>query len=126
VFLKLIRADCVAKTRLAGLTGLEAAMTMKLADVAPNEAQLLDLAEQLNRAQSPDDLKQAVLRLDVSYVEAARAMLETLSSEVATSSHYVSLTTEQIESYLEFDPAFAQDARDVLKEFIERKESLKR
>ena len=101
-------------------------MTMKLADVAPNEAQLLDLAEQLNRAQSPDDLKQAVLRLDVSYVEAARAMLETLSSEVATSSHYVSLTTEQIESYLEFDPAFAQDARDVLKEFIERKESLKR
>jgi hypothetical protein len=101
-------------------------MTMKIADVAPNEAMLVDLAEQLSRADSPDELKQTVLSLDSSYVEAAKAMLETLSSEVATSDNYVPLTTEQIETYLEFDPAFAEDAREVLKEFIKRKESLKR
>lgn len=101
-------------------------MTMKLADVAPNEAMLVDLAEQLNRAESPDDLKETVLRLDSLYVEAAKAMLETLSSGAAASNHYVPLTTEQIEAYLEFDPAFVEDAREGLKEFIERKESLNR
>lgn len=52
-------------------------------------------------------------------------MLGTLSSGVAASNNYVPLTTEQIESYLGFDPAFAEDARHVLKEFIERREILK-
>jgi len=51
-------------------------------------------------------------------------MLESLSSEVASSNSYVELTSEQIEAYLEFDPAFAEDARAMLKEFIERKDSL--
>jgi hypothetical protein len=101
-------------------------MTMKLADVAPNEAMLVDLAERLSGAESPAELKQTVLSLDESYVEAAKAMLETLSSPIALSNNSVPLTTEQIDCFLEFDPAFAEDAKEVLKEFIERKEFLKR
>jgi hypothetical protein len=67
-------------------------MTMKIADVAPNEAMLVDLVEHLSRAESPDQLKQTVLNLDSSYVAAAKTMLETLSSGVAFSNHYVPLT----------------------------------
>ena len=99
-------------------------MTMKIADVAPNEFKLVDLAEQLSRAESPDELKRTIFELDSSYLEAAKAMLESLSSGVASSNSYVQLTSEQIESYMEFDPAFAEDARAILKEFIERKGSL--
>jgi hypothetical protein len=99
-------------------------MTMKIADVAPNEAMLVDLAEQLSRAESPDELKRTIFELDSSYLEAAKAMLESLSSGVASSNSYVQLTSEQIESYMEFDPAFAEVARASLKEFIERKGSL--
>ena len=96
-------------------------MTMKIAEVAPNEFMLVDLAEQLSRAETLDDLKRTILELDSSYLEAAKTMLETLSSEIASSTSYVQLTSEQIEAYMEFDPAFAEDARAVLKEFIERK-----
>jgi len=99
-------------------------MTMKIADVAPNEAMLVDLAEQLSRAESPDELKRTIFELDSSYLEAAKAMLESLSSGVASSNSYVQLTSEQIEAYMEFDPAFAEDARAILKEFIEGKGSL--
>jgi hypothetical protein len=42
----------------------------------------------------------------------------------AEKTFYVQLTSEQIEAYMEFDPAFAEDARAILKEFIERKGSL--
>ena len=99
-------------------------MTMKIADVAPNEAMLVDLAEQLSRAESSDELKRTIFELGSSYLEAAEAMLESLSSGVASSNSYVQLTSEQIEAYMEFDPAFAEDARAILKEFIERKGSL--
>jgi hypothetical protein len=85
---------------------------------------LVDLAEQLSRAESPDELKRTIFELDSSYLEAAKAMLESLSSGVASSNSYVQLTSEQIEAYMEFDPAFAEDARAILKEFIERKGSL--
>jgi hypothetical protein len=100
-------------------------VTMKIADVAPNEFKLVDLAEQLSRAESPDALKQTILDLDPSYVEAAKEMLESLSSEVASSNSYVQLPSEQVEAYLEFDPAFAKDARAILREFIERKGTFK-
>jgi hypothetical protein len=100
-------------------------VTMKIADVAPNEFMLVDLAKQLSRAESPDELKQTILDLDSSYLEAAKAMLESLSSEVASSNNYIQLPSEQVEAYLEFDPAFAEDARAILKEFIERKGSFK-
>lgn len=99
-------------------------MTMKIADVAPNEFKLVYLAEQLSRAESPHELKQKIFELDSSYLEAAKAMLESISSEVASSNNYVQLTSEQIETYMEFDPAFAEHARVILKEFIERKGSL--
>ena len=64
---------------------------MKIADVAPNEFMLVDLAEQLSRAESPDELKQTILELNSSYLETAKAMLESLSSEVASSNSYVQL-----------------------------------
>jgi hypothetical protein len=102
-------------------------MTMKLVDAAPNEAVLVDLAEQLSRAESPDQLKRTILHLDESYLEAAKTMLDRLSTESAASKkNYVSLTTEQIESYLEFDPFFTNDAREILKEFVEATETLNR
>ena len=52
--------------------------------------------------------------LDSSYLEAAKAVLESLASGVASSNSYVQLTSEEIEAYLEFDPAFAEDARAIL------------
>ena len=56
-------------------------MTMKIADVAPNEAMLVDLAEQLSRAESSDELKRTIFELGSSYLEAAEAMLESLPRE---------------------------------------------
>jgi hypothetical protein len=100
-------------------------MTMKIADVAPNEFMLVDLAEQLSRAESPDELKRTILDLDPSYLEAAKAMLESLSSEVASSNSYVQFPSEQVNACLEFDPVFAENARAILKEFIARKGSFK-
>lgn len=100
-------------------------MTLKLIDAAPNEAVLVDLAEQLSRAESPDELRRTILNLDESYLEAAMTMLERLSMEVAPPKSYVPLTPEQIESYLEFDLDFGQEARKVLKEFIKTKEASK-
>jgi hypothetical protein len=99
-------------------------VTMKIADVAPNEFMLVDLAKQLSRAESPDELKQTILDLDSSYLEAAKAILESLSFGIASSNSYVQLTSDQIEAYLEFDPAFAEDAKAMLREFIKRKGSL--
>jgi hypothetical protein len=97
-------------------------MTMKLADVAPNEAMLVELAEQLSSAQSPSELRNAILDLDSSYLEAARVMLATLSKGTTAIPNHVSLTSEQIETFLEFDPLFAEEAKAMLREFIEGKE----
>jgi hypothetical protein len=67
-------------------------------------------------------LTQTVLDLDSSYLEAAKAMLATLTRRVGTSPNYVPLTKEQIETYLEFDPTFADEARKLLREFIKKQE----
>lgn len=48
-------------------------------------------------------------------------MLAGLSSGAAASTNY-DLTKEQIRTCLEFDPAFAEEAKTILREFIERKE----
>jgi hypothetical protein len=101
-------------------------MTLKLIDAAPNEAVLVDLAEQLSRAESPDKLRRTILNLDESYLEAAMTMLDRLSMEVAAPKSYIPLTTEQIESYLEVDLDFGENARKVLREFIGTKEASKR
>lgn len=93
-------------------------MTMKISEVAPNEAMLVDLADQVSSASSTTDLKKAIFDLDSSYLEAARTMVASLSSGAAASTNYVSLTKEQIETYLEFDPAFAEEAKTILREFM--------
>jgi hypothetical protein len=49
-------------------------------------------------------------------------MLATLSKGTTAIPSYVSLTSEQIETFLEFDPPFAEEAKAMLREFIEGKE----
>jgi hypothetical protein len=49
-------------------------------------------------------------------------MVATLSRGGSAPTNYVSLTKEQIETFFEFDPAFANEARTILRKFIERNE----
>lgn len=103
-------------------------MTMKVADVAPGEAQMIDISEQLSETLSNSHSTHKIgLELDVTYLEAARAMLATLSERVAPStSGTVTLTKQQIEAYLDFDPDYLDTARDMLRDFIIRAEALRR
>lgn len=101
-------------------------MTMKIADVAPKEAQLIDLSEALSELLSTSAVSATALHdldLDSSYVEAARTMLASLSEHVAApSAGELPLTRQQIETYLDFDPAFLDIAKTILRDFIDRTE----
>lgn len=102
-------------------------MTMKIADAAPEEAQLVEISERLYEAFSTTKGSHTLLPLldlDSSYLAAARTMLLSLSESIAPStSGGVPLTRQQIESYLDFDPDFTDAAKDMLKDFIDRTEA---
>jgi hypothetical protein len=99
---------------------------MKIADVAPDEAQLIDLSELLSELLSTSAVSEpavADLDLDSSYLEAARTILASLSEHGATpSAGELPRTRQQIETHLDFDPAFLDVARSILRDFIDRKE----
>jgi hypothetical protein len=97
-------------------------MTFKIADIA-NEAQLVELGERLSDALEGEERLGKPLDLDPSYIDAAKAMLATLSDKVATlPSGTVALTEQQIETFVDFDPEFLDVAKEMLREFIERTE----
>ena len=99
-------------------------MTMKIADVAPDEAQLIDVSERLSVLLStspPATTAVPDLDLDPSYLEAARTILTTLSEQLAMpAAGEFPLTRQQIETHLDFDPEFLEVAKDMLRDFIDR------
>jgi hypothetical protein len=100
-------------------------MTFKIADIA-NEAQFVEIAEQLSDALSGDERPPGPLELDPAYLDAAKTMLATISAPVSSMpSGAVALTQQQIETFLDFDPAFLDVAKDMLRAFIERTECIR-
>ena len=103
-------------------------MTMKIADIAPDEAEVIDVSECLSELLSTSTtVRRAVpdLNLDPAYLDAARTILTTLSEQVATPTvSEVSLTRQQIETYLDFDPEFLEVAKVMLRDFIDRSTKL--
>jgi hypothetical protein len=67
-------------------------VTMRVIDIAPNEALLATLADRLERASSGEEV----------------------------------LTDDEIQRILDLDPAFAETAKSMLREFIERTDHLRR
>jgi hypothetical protein len=105
-------------------------MTMRLLDAAPDEAQVLEVSEQLNEALADADaLKTSnpVLELDSSYLDAARTVLGALSEPSDPGGFHGSIpqTEKQVELFLDFDPSFLDIAKQMLKEFIERSQHLR-
>jgi hypothetical protein len=101
-------------------------MTMKIADAAPDEAQLVEISLQLSEilAESSMDASPPALALDATYLEVARTMLATLTESVAAStSGKLGLTRQQLETYLDFDPDFLDTAKDMLRDFIGKTEA---
>jgi hypothetical protein len=101
---------------------------MKIADVAPDEAQLVDISEKLSAALAdpgaPHETETTLLDLDSSYLEAARTMLANLTQpERSAFDGAVELTEQQIENYLDFSPEFLDTAKAMLRDFIDRTES---
>lgn len=98
-------------------------MTMKVADAAPEEAQLIEIAERLSEVFSEPDCAQpsAVLDLDPSFLQTARDLLGMLE-ERSTKGYCgaVQLTKQQIEHHLEFSPDLLDAAKAMLRDFIER------
>ncbi len=99
-------------------------MTMKIADVAPEEAQIIDVSERLSEVLSTAGKSKVSvpdLDLDPSYVEAARTILASLSERVAApSAGGIPLTRQQIQTYLDFDPEFIDVAKSMLRDFVDR------
>jgi hypothetical protein len=97
-------------------------MTMKITDIAPGEAQLVELSEHLAKASQSSSTLDLVI--DASFLEAARTMLLKLDQRPQEAFHGgVGWSTQQVESYLDLDPDFVESAKDLLRAFIERTES---
>jgi hypothetical protein len=113
-------------------SGEEAIMTFRMIDTAPEEAQIVELSERLNRAISAKTEQSKRSRdpfdeLDASYLEAAREMLGILSGAVSPCiSGQIPLTRQQIETYLDFDPDYLDTAKAMLKDFITQTERQKK
>jgi hypothetical protein len=103
-------------------------MTMRVCDIAPIEAQLEEISERLlqitagpHQATPGQDLL-----LDPDYLDAAKSMLAALSSDrQAMFVDAEPLTEEEINTYLDFDPAFIRVAKNILREFILRTEPVR-
>jgi hypothetical protein len=103
-------------------------MTIKVSDIAPNEAQLAEISERLSEVSAgpPDVAAAQDLTFDPDYLDAAKSMLAALSTDRQPS--FVDtepLTEEEISTYLDFDPAFAEVAKNMLREFILRTEAVR-
>jgi transposase len=109
-------------------SGEEAVVTLKLVDTAPEEARIVELSERLNRAVSArtehvSRARHLLDELDASYLDAAREMLGILSGKISScTSGGIPLTRQQIETYLDFDPAYLDTAIAMLTDFIARRE----
>jgi hypothetical protein len=101
---------------------------MKVSDAAPDEALLVELSERLNTALSGKGALNAkpMLDLDAAFLQAARNLLATLSDRVDGSAGAfhgsIPQSQEQIETYLDFNPDFLDQARQMLADFIKRTE----
>ena len=105
-------------------------MTMRLSDAAPDEAQVVQVSEQLNEVLAhAEALKpgNSVLNLDSSCLDAARTVLGALSEPSGPGGFHGSVpqTEKQLEVFLDFNPNFVGLAKQMLKEFIERTEHLR-
>ena len=86
-------------------------MTMRLSDAAPDEAQVVEVSEQLNEALGHvNALKTSprLLELDSSYLAAARTISGALSEPSNLGGFHGSIpqTEKQVEVFLDFDPSF--------------------
>ena len=100
-------------------------MTFRIADIG-NEAQLVEIGERLSDALSSEqETTERLLDIDPDYIDAAKAMLATLSGEVAAlPSRAIALTEQQIDTFLDFDPDFLEVAKDMLRGFIGKNEAM--
>jgi hypothetical protein len=100
---------------------------MKIADAAPNEARLIEISERLSSMLANSELPaddRPILDLDPSYLQSARELLVKLSERPRWVSHGgVELTEQQVETHLEFSPAFLDTAKAMLSDFIKRTEA---
>jgi hypothetical protein len=104
----------------------EVPMTFKIADIA-NEAQLVEIADRLSDALSGSETPSKPLDLGSDYVAAAKTVLATLSERaLLLPSGTVALTEQQVETFLDFDPVFLDVAKDMLRDFIERTERIRK
>jgi hypothetical protein len=99
-------------------------MTMKILDAAPREAQLVELSQKLSKALDGGTQRTPAipfLDLDSSFLEAARAMLASLSEQPQEAFHgEIALTKQEVETYLDINPDFVESAKDMLRDFIEQ------
>jgi hypothetical protein len=102
-------------------------MTIRLADIAACEAQLAEISDKLSEAslhRSRNGAPEQGLMLDPEFLEAAKLMLAALTRNGHVLQHdALPVPAEDIDSYLDFDPAFADAARAMLQEFIRRTEA---
>jgi hypothetical protein len=113
---------------MLGADGEQLAMTMRVSDIAPVEAQLAEISERLfQMSAGPHQVTPGQdLLLDPDYLDAAKSMLAALSTgRHATFADAEPLTEEEISTYLDFDPAFARVVKTMLRDFIRRTESVR-
>jgi hypothetical protein len=110
---------------MVGGDGERPTMTMRVSDIAPVEGQLAEISEQLFQmlAGPHHAIPEQDLLLDADYLGAAKSMLAALSTDRHADAE--PLTEEEISTYLDFDPAFARAAKNMLREFILRTESVR-
>jgi hypothetical protein len=101
-------------------------MTFKLVDIA-HESQIVELAGKVSEVLSERPQPHVDLDLDETYIDAAKTVLAALSDRVAElPSGTLPLTEQQVETFLDFDPDFLDVAKDMLRNFIERTERIRK
>jgi hypothetical protein len=98
-------------------------MTMRVVDIAPNEALAAKIADQLENASSSTDPSQgepSLLDLDPVFLDTAKEMLAQLTQRVPPAK---SARMEETPPLLDLEPQFLDKAAALLREFIARTEN---
>jgi hypothetical protein len=98
-------------------------MTMRVIDIAPNEALAAKIADQLENASSSTDPSQgepSLLDLDPEFLETAKEMLAQLTQRLPAAK---SAGMEETPPLLDLEPRFLDKAAAMLREFIARTEN---